>query len=161
MSSWFSFLFCVLRPANHKSLETIWPQTPSSSFLSMLWQTDICNTSQKNPVENASSGKKMTFYESLRVFYWKYQSQTTDFDNPNYRLFERIPLVYGTLNICSLTVIKGIQNYGKFRKRYLLVHVWWALFLQHWQINTSSKRPTSVSHTQHTTSSSISIERSP
>ena len=26
----FSFLFCVLRPANHKSLETIWPQPPSS-----------------------------------------------------------------------------------------------------------------------------------
>ena len=67
----------------------------------MLWQI-FTLLHRKNPVENAKSGQKLTFYESIRAS--QKISQTTNFDNPNYWLFERIFVVRGTSNNQGLAV---------------------------------------------------------
>ena len=90
----YSFLFCVLRPAKHK---TRYDHNLQAAHFCQCFDTDICNTSRKNQVENANSGKKMTFYESLRVF--------TESINPKLPIliiqttnYSKGFLVYGTSN---------------------------------------------------------------
>ena len=76
--------------------------TTSKEFIFFNTLTDVPITSRKTRVENANSGKTMTFYESIRGF--PNNPKTLDFDHSNYRLFERIPAVPSTSNNRGLTV---------------------------------------------------------
>ena len=67
--------------------------TTSNELIFFNALTDVLITSRKTRVEVAKASK----------FFRKYP-KTPDFDHSNYRLFERIPAVPGTLNNRGLTV---------------------------------------------------------
>ena len=60
----FSFLLCILRPANIRDDEA----TTSKELVSFNALTGVPITSRKTRVEVANSGKTMIVYESIRAF---------------------------------------------------------------------------------------------
>ena len=118
MSSWFSILFF----SAFLDLQSIRDDMTTTSkqliFVNALTDWYLQYFTEK-PSWKCKFWQKNDILWKSPSFYWKYQSQTTDFDNPNYQLFERIPVVYGTSNNWGLRHLKrGIQD---FHMNYVLV----------------------------------------